>query len=236
MKYMGSKSRIARHIVPIIQEYVDQEGGRYFEPFVGGANVIDKIVCGDRIACDINEPLIAMLRHTVAGGVLPETVTREEYNLARTRRDIFAPWFIGCAGFLASYNGKFFGGYAGIVNTKIGTQRNYYDESRRNLLSQAAALSGVRFMCADYRRLKPRGGVVYCDPPYAATTGYEGTGGFDHAEFWELMREWSKKSVVLISEQTAPDDFKCIWEGEVTRTNDNASRFSVTEKLFKYAG
>lgn len=94
----------------------------------------------------------------------------------------------------------------------------------------------MRFVCADYRRFKPRGGVVYCDPPYAATTGYDGTGGFDHAEFWQRMREWSKNSVVLISEQQAPDDFKCIWEGEVTRTNDNASRFAVTEKLFKYAG
>lgn len=156
--------------------------------------------------------------------------------MARQRREIFAPWFVGCAGFLASYNGKFFGGYAGIVNTKIGTQRNYYDESRRNLLSQAAALSGVRFMCGDYRKFTPQGGVVYCDPPYKATTGYDGAGGFDHEEFWQYMRAWSKDNIVLVSEQQAPDDFKTIWEGKVTRTNDNASRFAVTEKLFMYAG
>lgn len=30
MKYMGSKSRIARHIVPIIQEYIDKNGNGVF--------------------------------------------------------------------------------------------------------------------------------------------------------------------------------------------------------------
>ena len=37
MKYMGSKSRIAKYIVPIIQEYIDKnEIKNYLEPFVGG--------------------------------------------------------------------------------------------------------------------------------------------------------------------------------------------------------
>ena len=44
MKYMGSKSRIKKHIVPIIQELIDKnEIKTYIEPFVGGANVIDNI-------------------------------------------------------------------------------------------------------------------------------------------------------------------------------------------------
>lgn len=46
MKYMGSKSRIAKYIVPIIQSYIDNNNiKKYFEPFLGGANVIDKINC-----------------------------------------------------------------------------------------------------------------------------------------------------------------------------------------------
>ena len=46
MKYMGSKSRIAKYIVPIIRSYIDNNNiKRYFEPFLGGANVIDKINC-----------------------------------------------------------------------------------------------------------------------------------------------------------------------------------------------
>ena len=46
MVYMGSKSRIAKQIVPIIQQCIDDShSDTYIEPFVGGANVIDKIKC-----------------------------------------------------------------------------------------------------------------------------------------------------------------------------------------------
>lgn len=38
MKYVGSKNRISKHIVPIIQSYIDDNNIRsYYEPFVGGA-------------------------------------------------------------------------------------------------------------------------------------------------------------------------------------------------------
>lgn len=37
MKYMGSKSRIAKYIVPILQECIDSNHvTTYIEPFVGG--------------------------------------------------------------------------------------------------------------------------------------------------------------------------------------------------------
>ena len=38
MKYLGSKSRIARYIAPIIQDCIDTNNiSTYIEPFVGGA-------------------------------------------------------------------------------------------------------------------------------------------------------------------------------------------------------
>ena len=40
MNYMGSKSRIAKYIVPIIQSYIDDYGiNTYIEPFVGGGQM-----------------------------------------------------------------------------------------------------------------------------------------------------------------------------------------------------
>lgn len=37
MKYMGSKSRIAKYIVPIIQKHIDNNDYQcYAEPMVGG--------------------------------------------------------------------------------------------------------------------------------------------------------------------------------------------------------
>ena len=62
----------------------------------------------------------------------------------------YPDWYIGAVGFLASYNGKFFGGRAGIVKTKIGTYRNYYDEAKRNVIAQLPNLQDVEFAEADY--------------------------------------------------------------------------------------
>lgn len=40
---MGSKAKITKYIVPIIQQKIDESGARYYvEPFAGGCNVIDK--------------------------------------------------------------------------------------------------------------------------------------------------------------------------------------------------
>lgn len=44
MKYMGSKAKVARYIVPIIQDHIDRSGFEtYLDPFCGGCNIIDKI-------------------------------------------------------------------------------------------------------------------------------------------------------------------------------------------------
>ena len=46
MKYVGSKNRLSKEIAPVIQSYIDNNTiTHYLEPFVGGANMIDKIDC-----------------------------------------------------------------------------------------------------------------------------------------------------------------------------------------------
>jgi DNA adenine methylase len=74
MKYMGSKAKVARYIVPIIQKQIERSGYEtYLEPFCGGCNVIDKIEAPQRIASDCNKYLIALMQHIQAGGELPAT-------------------------------------------------------------------------------------------------------------------------------------------------------------------
>lgn len=64
MKYMGSKSRIKKWVVPFLQELIDKNNvDTYIEPFVGGANVIDDIQCENRIGGDLHDKLIALLKH-----------------------------------------------------------------------------------------------------------------------------------------------------------------------------
>ena len=82
---MGSKNRIKKYILPIIQEYVDKSNG-YLEPFVGGANVIDEIVCKKKIGADRDKYLIALLRNADKLDELPLELAREEYESVRNLR------------------------------------------------------------------------------------------------------------------------------------------------------
>lgn len=243
MKYMGSKSRIVKNIVPIIQKYIDDNNIKtYIEPFVGGANVIDKIKCETRIGSDINPYLIALLRHVQCGNNLYESVPKDVYDKIRNsynnKDNIYEDWEYGNVGFLASYNGRFFdGGYAKSGYEKLkngGTRyRDYYRESKDNILSQD--LSGINFICSDYTKLDVSNALIYCDPPYFGQKQYKNSLSFDYDLFWSYIRKWSKSNIVIVSELVAPDDFKCIWEKSVSRTmksTDNTMR--ATEKLFIY--
>ena len=242
MKYMGSKSRIAKNIVPIIQSYIDKNNiETYVEPFVGGANVIDKIRCKRKIACDKQNYLIELYKNLDKLNKLPQFVTKEHYldvrNSFNNKDNKYEDWYIGAIGFLASYNGRFFdGGYAGLVNTKIGTIRNYYDEAKRNLESQLGNLQGIEWYNGDYITLcsNANNSVIYCDPPYQGTTQYEISKDFDYNEFWDWCKSMSKNNIVLVSENNARNDFKCIWSQEVKRTIDNNKRTNSVEKLFTY--
>lgn len=243
MKYMGSKTKIAKQIVPIIQGYIDKNKVKtYIEPFCGGANVIDKIKCTHRNGSDINKYLIALLVETDKIDTLPSVIAKEHY--AEVRKEYreksgkYEDWYIGAIGFLASYNGRFFdGGYAGIVKTKIGTVRNYYEEAKKNLLLQRDNLKRITFINCDYRKWAGiENALIYCDPPYKNVKQYGENKEFNHEEFWEWCKKVSEKNIVIVSEQEAPKGFEVIWEKEVKRTIDNKKAVKATEKLFVYAG
>lgn len=236
---MGSKSRIAKDIVPIIQKYVD-EYNTYLEPFCGGCNVIDKIKANKRIASDKNKYLIALWKHIQDRKDLLENVSREFYNDVRSNQNNnkYEDWVVGNVGFLASYNGRWFdGGYAqtGYEKTKTGERlRDYYKEAKQNILQQLDSIQNIEFLNQDYTYFYPVNYVIYCDPPYANTKQYANSKNFDYDIFWDTMREWSQRNIVLISEQNAPDDFKCIWQQEVSRSIKANDKSKSVEKLFMY--
>ena len=238
---MGSKSRIAKYIVPIIQKCIDDNNiNSYIEPFCGGCNIIDKIQCPNRLANDVNPYLIALFKYLQQGGVLPDIISKELYSQVRCdyekEKNEYEEWVVGAIGFLASYNSKFFGGYAGTVHTKTGVVRDYYNEAKRNIEKQIEKLKDVKFYDGDYLKYwsKVQNALIYCDPPYFNTTKYKNGYFFEHIIFWDTMRSWSRDNFVLISELNAPKDFICIWEHEVIRTIDNNTRTSAVEKLFVY--
>lgn len=237
MKYMGSKSRIKKSIIPILQGIIDKNNiTTYIEPFVGGANVIDSINCKNRIGGDKSETLIELLKYVRDGGELPLEVPKELYDEVRSNKDTdkYEKWYIGAIGFLASYNGRYFdGGYAKTVVSKNGILRNYYDEARRNLLGQVKDLQGIEFKCGDYTQFSNvKNALIYCDIPYEGTKQFSVSKNFNHSDFWEWVRNMSKNNIVIVSEHNSPKDFKCIWQQEVVRTQDNRKREMAIEKMF----
>ena len=125
MVYMGSKSKYADNIVPILQKAIDENHlTTYIEPFVGGANIIDKIHCQTKYGYDKNAPLIALHQQMqTAPNTIPMHGDAEWWYAAK---DIYRTgcgdpekmtgmelWKIGAIAFYASFsNGGFSRGYA----------------------------------------------------------------------------------------------------------------------------
>lgn len=230
MKYMGSKARIAKHILPII--LADREDGQwYVEPFVGGANLIDKVT-GDRIGADVNNYLIAalkLIRDQLCE--LPKNMDEFEerdYQRVKHQKPIDAGLH-GYCGFALSYAGKWWGGWCRDGANK----RDYVAEAYRNAVKQSPKLQGVKFVCSSYYDLEmPGNSIIYCDPPYGRTTGYRDK--FNHACFWSWCRtKHAEGHKVFISEYDAPDDFECVWSMEINSSlTKNTGGKKGVEKLF----
>lgn len=235
MVYMGSKRRIKKRLIPILQKYIDLNGiDTYIEPMVGGGNIIDSISCKNRVGYDSHPYLIALLNHVSKYGesCIPDEVSREEYLAVRDNPQDFPDWYVGLVGFGASYSGKWMAGYAGPYK-KSGKSR--VGEMMRNLKKQAPLLEGVQFDCKQYYDIDvPEGSLVYLDPPYRNTTLYKGIDSLDYDRMYSWVRDISQKCKVFVSEYEMPSDFKVVAEfPQLTQLcADKTKQFVAIEKVF----
>lgn len=236
MKYMGSKSRIIKDILPIILNDRKQNQP-YFEPFAGGMNVISE-VDGKRIANDKNIHLIEMWKGLVSGKEFPKEISRELYSEARDAYNgriehNLTDDYIGWIGWMASYNGRFFdGGYSGHNVGK--TNRDYIGEQIRNTLSQVDKLKGVEFHSGEYDEViltEPT--IIYCDIPYLGTKQYATSKNFNYNKFYEwCLRMKEDDHTLFVSEYHMPDYFKCVWQKEIKNTMHQTNTKKPIEKLY----
>lgn len=93
----------------------------------------------------------------------------------------------------------------------------------------------------DYQNIKfDDDSVIYCDPPYKGTKGYDGEDvtRFDSAKFWMWAEKVGEKHPIFISEIVAPEPFVCIWEKKKRNLMNSEVRkkghenFERTERLF----
>lgn len=223
MRYLGGKNRTAKRI-SVFLEGLRAEGQTYFDPFVGGAWVLQEMT-GERIASDACRPLISLYRSILDGWVPPDSITEDDYAYWKSSPEEDNP-MKAFVGFGCSHSGKFFGGFARSAD------RNYCLNAKNSLLKQFKKLKGVKFIDGSFESHTPEGMLIYCDPPYAGTTSYGYFDSFDHELFWMTMRRWSDNNTVVISEYQAPSDFTCVLEIPVKTDMHGEGRKGRVEKLF----
>lgn len=241
MKYVGSKNRLSKELAPIIQSYITDETVAYIEPFVGGANMIDKINHPNKIGSDLHKELIELLKYTRDNyKELPDTFSEEEYNRVKANRSDYEPWYVGLVGFCGAFGAAYMRGFARGYKADKVTKRDIPAEGIRNLVKQAPNLKGITFECKSFLEYNPeeyKDCVFYLDPPYRATFGYS-TGHFPYEEFDKWAIQLAKNNTVLISEYELPEDmFECIWSKEhlvnVKNNVKHGKNKKRVEKLFK---
>ena len=204
---------------------------KWVEPFVGGANMIDKVPSSfERIGYDLNDHAIHALidiRDNVES--LPDSVSETHYKeLKNLPASSMSSWIR----FACSFGGKFNNGYA---REKGSDETTFCGYGKRNAQKQSPKIQNVKFICDSYENLSFENCLIYCDPPYQGTTGYK-TGAFDHDKFFDWCRKQKENgNIVFVSEYNAPDDFIEVWKGEI-KTNFASNRKKAThnavEKLF----
>ena len=244
MKYMGNKQRIADDILTVIFKN-SRKTDTFVDLFCGSCSIIERVPDSYiKIANDKNKFLIEMFKSLVNGKEYSHTITKEAYSARRDLYNLSKKHMVltdedyaelGWYGWMRSFNGRFFsGGYSGHdVLQKNGKTRDYIKEQINNTLKSIPKLKNVNFTSDDYFNVDiPEGSIVYCDIPYKDSKQYEISKDFDYEKFYEWCRKNKSKYQIFISEYNMPEDFKCIWQKEVTNAINTTKTYKPIEKLF----
>ena len=243
---MGRKGRIAKFIKPFInKELIKNNYDAYIEPFVGGANMIDKITYKKKIGSDKNKYMIALFNGLKEGRRVSKFYTSEEYYNFRSKKDQYDDFEVGWVLLFYAFNSVFSGGYGGKFRSLNKTKCHFGAIKRiKSAIKQIPKLKNTAFYHRDYTHYNDfENCVFYLDPPYASTGGYVHVKGgeFNHDHFWDFARKLSKKNAVFISEYKAPNDFEVLWEHNKKLNSFKEKKWAnkstienKTEKLFRF--
>ena len=238
MKYMGSKNRIAKHLLPIMIKDADDNGiTKWVEPFLGGGNTIDKVPSRfTRVRYDVNEhTVMAMIGIRDNVDKLPTEVSEAEYKSLRgTPPTSITSWIR----FVCSFGGKLENGYP---REKGSDDTTFVGYGKRKAEKQSPNLQDVEILHDSFENLSFTNSLIYCDPPYKGTTKYK-TDTFDYDKFYSwCVKQHKLGNLVYVSEYDMPQEhdgclFECVWVGKI-KTNFAHNRTEAThkavEKLFK---
>lgn len=228
--YMGGKRHLAKYLVDAIALEVGSVDC-WVEPFVGGGSVA--AAAAQRFGCDLVlsdiDAHAAVLWDRSSGFDWPDDAVFTEDDWHRLRAVGEVDKLTALAAFGASFGGKKWGGFA------RGTAGDcYFSIAVRSWRRKFDAMSSAGLVtseCLPYWRVDPpAGSVVYCDPPYAGTTGYA-SGEFDHGRFYAWCE--AQTVPVFVSEFAAPERWRVVFEKEQTRLIRSGDGSKMPEKLFR---
>nr|DAX46293.1 MAG TPA: DNA adenine methylase [Ackermannviridae sp.] len=243
--YQGSKNRLAKYIIPLLNKLIQaNECTVFIDACCGGANIIANtkypIVCRTKYAFDNNKYLIALFDKVKFDDLEYIHIDEDEYKKVKQDfllgNNTYEDWYYGYVGFLFSYGTVFMDSYARGKDNK-GNPRNMGKERYNNLLNQKESLKDTIFTVQNIFDINldklNKNMLIYIDPPYKDTKQYNRQ-KFDTEKFWNLVREMSKRCIVIVSEYEAPNDFITMWEKELLQNINRKAldRQKATEKLF----
>lgn len=164
MQYLGGKSRLVKHLTPILTNLSGDMP--VWEPFCGAGNVTGCIPGRPWLASDISAPLIAMLQALQRGWEPPTEVPEDLYRQCQERRDEADP-LVAFVGYGCSFGGKYFGGYA--RNAKGDNYARRGTDSLRRKLKSWGSVVFERMAFDAYTPARPT--FIYADPPLCADSG-----------------------------------------------------------------
>lgn len=212
-KWVGGKTKL----LPILSKLCrPRAGGRYFEPFCGGAAVFFALGHERARISDANPDLINAYKAIasgaaiVSGHVAALAAGREEMGAKRHYQEVRAVWnapppripdqFARAAAFIylnrCGFNGLYRVNKAGKFNVPVGAYKNPLALVPSLLEAAAPRLARAEIWCGSYETTTldaAPGDLVYFDPPYiplsptASFTSYV-PGGFNEPDQRDLAR------------------------------------------------
>lgn len=229
MHYLGGKGRIAKQIVSVMDSEREHDM-IWVEPFMGSGKVIS-LIKGRRIGSDANYEVIELFKAIRRGWEPPDEVSREFYHEVQNNKDKYPSHLrafinIGCS----------FGGIRWNSYAENSRGDNFALRCKNSLMKLNSLMSDVELYSVDYRSLHiPNRALIYCDPPYANTTGScKYIAPFNHEEFYAWCRDKvAEGHYLFVSEYSMPDDFELAWSQDVLVSPGVGNKLVKTERLYR---
>lgn len=220
-RYYGSKQRIAKQLVKVMLDYLDQHLlrnniGQVIDCFCGTGSVSWQLAKKLNIpitASDHFQTMITTLQAIKNGWLPPTSITEKDFEDLKSNPSdpLHALVHISC-----SYQGRY-------LTDPFRLEWTNFNLSRLHRTIQNLDLRGIEFKCCKYIDYSEKTNcLIFCDPPYFTANQSqwpENYKGFLHDDFWPWVRMMSENNVVLVTEFTAPDDFECLWSKSTKGTN-----------------